>query len=361
MSAPEQQAALRVIDASLNRATEGVRVVEDYTRFVLDDAHLTSLLKALRHDLSAAGAGFGLGDRLRTRDTQQDVGTENKTPDELVRTDAWHVAAANLSRLQESLRSLEEFSKTLAPALAERFEKLRYHAYTLAKAIGTTRHSRERLQRVRLYVLVGGGESLDAFRHLVSSLVGAGVDALQLRDKSLDDRALAERAKALVELARPAGVLSIINDRADLAAIAHADGVHVGQEDLGVKDARSVLGTGAVVGVSTHHIAQARQAVLDGADYLGLGPTFPTPTKTFDAFPGLDYVRQASAEVSLPTFAVGGVTPANLGKVLAAGASRVAVSSAVTAAADPALAVRTLKEAIGQDPATPVGDLGDCG
>jgi thiamine-phosphate pyrophosphorylase len=136
--------------------------------------------------------------------------------------------------------------------------------------------------------------------------------------------------------------LCIINDRADVAAAVDADGAHVGQEDLSVKDCRAIVGPRILIGVSTHHIEQARAAVLDGANYLGAGPTFESSTKTFGDFAGLDYLREVASEIGLPTFAIGGIAMHNLSDVLATGISRVAVGAAVTAAADPACAAREL-------------------
>ena len=133
-----------------------------------------------------------------------------------------------------------------------------------------------------------------------------------------------------------------MNDRPDLAALCHADGVHLGQEDMSVKDARTILGPHALIGVSTHTIHQARSAVLDGANYIGCGPTFPSGTKHFEEFPGLDFLREISAEIRLPAFAIGGITPANLPQVLAAGITRVAVSAAITSAADPAAVIQEI-------------------
>jgi thiamine-phosphate pyrophosphorylase len=133
-----------------------------------------------------------------------------------------------------------------------------------------------------------------------------------------------------------------VNDRADIAAAVHADGVHVGQEDLSLKDVRVIVGGRMLIGVSTHNIKQARAAVLDGANYLGAGPTFVSRTKSFGEFAGLDYLRQVAAEISLPTFAIGGITSENLPSVMNAGIKRVAVGSAVVDVADPACAAREL-------------------
>ena len=141
-------------------------------------------------------------------------------------------------------------------------------------------------------------------------------------------------------------MLFVVNDRPDIARLCEADGVHLGQDDVTVKDARRVAGPDMLIGVSTHSIEQLRAAILDGADYVGIGPTFPSKTKAFDHFPGLDFVRAAVAETSLPAFALGGIGPANVGQVVAAGGRRVAVSGAICAADDPEQAARLLKAAL---------------
>jgi thiamine-phosphate pyrophosphorylase len=337
-----QTSVMRIIDASLNRAAEGLRVAEDYVRFVLDDPFLTGQMKGLRHDLADAAATISSIDRHAARETQRDVGAAISTDAEAARDDVWAVCAASFKRAEQSLRSLEEYGKLIDGEFAGRMESLRYRLYTLEKAVDVGRSSRERLDGVRLCVLVDGRASARDFEKLVRELVAAGVGMIQFRDKQLDDRELVERARLLVELTRGSRTLSVINDRADIAAAVHADGVHVGQEDLSVKDARAIVGTRLLVGVSTHNIGQARGAVLDGADYLGAGPTFVSRTKSFDAFAGLDYLREVSAEIRLPTFAIGGITAGNVRDVMEAGIGRVAVSGAVVDAADPAVAARDL-------------------
>lgn len=339
---------IRVLDASLNRAAEGLRVVEDYVRLVLDDRHLTEQFKRLRHDLAAAGALLPLAERHAARDTQADVGTTVSTPSEGERRDAWQVCVASLERVKQSLRSLEEFSKVAKPQAAGEFERLRYWLYSLEAAVGRTVEANERLGEARLYVLIDSQGSEAAFVALVKDLIAGGVDVIQLRDKGLSDRELLSWAQLLVAICQSESPserrpLVIVNDRPDIAAIADADGVHVGQEELSVKDARTIVGPRRLVGVSTHSIEQARAAVLDGANYLGVGPTFPSRTKSFDVFPGLDFVRQVAAEIRLPAFAIGGIDAGNVGEVVAAGLRRVAVSSAVTGEAKPLAAVEALR------------------
>jgi thiamine-phosphate pyrophosphorylase len=359
--------ALRIIDAALNRATEGLRVVEDYVRFVLDDRLLTGEVKALRHDLAEAGtAAVSAADRHAARDTVGDVGARISTTAERRRGNAWEVCAASFKRAEQALRSLEEFGKLVDGEFAGQCEAIRYRLYTLEKATDIGRTSGERLAEVRLCVLVDGRGSPAEFEQAVQELVAAGVGMIQLRDKGLDDRELVERAKTLVKITReqtyardrggaglpPAepgaservrhSTLAIVNDRVDVAAIVGADGVHLGQEDMTVKDARAVVGPRMLIGVSTHNVAQARTAVLEGANYLGAGPTFPSRTKAFDDFAGLDYLRTAAAETQLPTFAIGGITADNLPEVQATGVRRVAVGAAVTEAAEPGVAAHKL-------------------
>lgn len=369
MALTVQTSVLRILDASLNRASEGLRVVEDYVRFVLNDPFLTREAKGLRHDVATAAGAIPAVDRHAARDTRADVGTTISTTTETERADAWSVCAASLKRAEQSLRSLEEYGKLLGGDFAGRCEALRYRLYTLEKAIDVGRSSRDRLDQATLCVLVDGRSSVDEFETLITSLVTADVGMIQLRDKRLDDRELVDRARLLVALTRrqpPAQplvsgadrreppvepgaarttsscTLAVINDRVDIAATVGADGVHVGQEDLSVKDARAIVGPRMLIGVSTHNISQARTAVLDGANYLGAGPTFASQTKSFDAFAGLDYLREVAEDVGLPTFAIGGIAASNLKEVLATGISRVAVGAAITAAADPVCAAQEL-------------------
>ena len=329
---------LRVLDAAANRAREGLRVIEDYVRFLLDDRFLTESLKTLRHEFVAALGIVPFEHRLAARETERDVGTAATTPAERHRANPSGVLAANFSRLQEALRTLEEFGKLIDPGLAAAIERVRYRTYTLQRAIGMAQAGIARLADARLYVLVDGRGTPAEFTALCQSLVSAGVDVLQLRDKSLDDRTLLARARTLREIAHAAGVVFIVNDRPDLAALAQADGVHLGQEELLIKDARTILGPEGLIGVSTHSIEQARQAVLDGANYIGVGPTFPSQTKQFAAFPGLALLSAVSGEIGLPAFAIGGIHRENLGEVLQTGIRRIAVGAAVTAAPDPAAA-----------------------
>lgn len=342
--ASDELAAVRIIDAAANRAGEGLRVIEDYLRFHLDDRHLTRLAKSIRHDLTAALSVFGSDVRHAARETRADVGTSLSVPAESQRSNLSAVLAASFKRVEQSLRSLEEYSKTVSVQTAVALEQLRYRVYTLERVTDITQASLERLADAQLYVLIDGGRSESQLRGLVKSLVAAAVGVIQLRDKHLPDRELLARARVVRDATADTDTLFIMNDRTDLALLSGADGVHVGQDELTVKDARRILGTRGLVGVSTHSLEQAHAAVLDGADYLGVGPTFPSGTKQFSEFTGVELLRSVAEEISLPAFAIGGITAANVSEVLTAGFTRIAVSGAISSAEDPAAAARELAQ-----------------
>jgi thiamine-phosphate pyrophosphorylase len=339
----DRMALLRILDAAANRAREGLRVIEDWVRFAWDDAHLTECLKQIRHDLATALAQIPWEQRLAARETEGDVGTGITTLSEQSRQGLSDVLTANFLRLEESLRTLEEFGKIIDPTIGVSIEQIRYRTYTLQRVIDAMRVGRERLAAARLYVLLDGRSSVEEFEEMAGRLISAGVDVLQLRDKRLSDRELLDRARRLRGLTSGTATLLIINDRPDLAALVQADGVHVGQEELSVKDARTIVGPDALIGVSTHAIEQARRAVLDGANYIGVGPTFPSSTKQFEHFPGLELLRAVAAEIRLPAFAIGGITRENLNQVKAAGFGRIAVSGAILGADDPDETVKEIK------------------
>jgi thiamine-phosphate pyrophosphorylase len=343
----------RILDASANRAREGLRVVEDYVRFVLDDPGLTRRLKEVRHRLAEAERGLEASLLLGSRDTREDVGTHIMTPSEQVRENPRAVLAANFKRIAEALRSLEEYTKLVDIWLAGRFEVLRYDIYTLEKMTLTAMSSCKALGEARLMVLVGGLPTLGELTWIVEEALAGGADVIQLREKGVADRELLGRAREVRILTARARVPLIVNDRVDLARLAGCDGAHLGQDDLSVRDARRILGPASHIGVSTHDRAQLDEAILAGASYLGVGPVFPSPTKEFSEpeLAGLALVRLAAETTRLPWFAIGGINEDNLESVLAAGAQRIAVSSAVVRARAPRRAVARLKARLdGRDP-----------
>jgi thiamine-phosphate pyrophosphorylase len=335
----------RILDASANRAREGLRVVEDYVRFVLDDPGLTRRLKEVRHRFAEAERGLDANLLLDSRDTTEDVGTHIMTRSEQLRENPRAVLAANFKRIAEALRSLEEYSKLVDIWLAGRFEVLRYDIYTIEKLTMTAVSAYRGLGNATLMVLVGGLPTMGDLTWLVDEALAGGADCIQLREKGVTDREFLSRAREVRILTAQAGVPFIVNDRVDLARLARSDGVHVGQDDISVRDARRILGGAAHIGVSTHDRAQLDAAILAGASYLGVGPVFSSPTKSFaePELAGLSLVRLAAESTTLPWFAIGGINGVNLDRVLEAGATRIAVSAAVIRATRPRRAVESLK------------------
>jgi len=336
----------RILDAAANRCREGLRVVEDFVRFVLDDAHLSRLLKELRHELAATLDLLPQDRMLAARDTAGDVGTAIQTAAEQHREQAIDVVRAGCKRIEESLRTLEEYAKTVNPDAAARFEQQRYRFYTLEQAVTQTFRSRDRLSDARLYLLVTDRLCPRGCGPVIREALKGGVDVVQLREKEIPDRRLLDLAKSVREWTAEADALLIINDRPDIAAACDADGVHLGQDDILAGDARQIIGGEKLIGVSTHDIDQAREAVLAGADYLGVGPVFPSQTKSFDDFPGLALVREVASEITRPWYPLGGIQESNIDQVVTAGALRAAVSAAITSADDPARAAARLRAAL---------------
>jgi thiamine-phosphate pyrophosphorylase len=340
----EQVDTARILDAAANRAREGLRVLEDYCRFSLNDTFLSRELKELRHDLAEVLSLLSARSLLEARDTLGDVGTVITTASEQERPHLSAVVEANTKRLQEALRSLEEYGKLGSADFARSIEALRYRVYTLERALLLGCHARHRLADAVLCVLVAEASCKASLTGTISEAVAGGAEIVQLREKNLDDRTLLEKARQVRAVTRKAGALFIMNDRPDIARLAEADGVHLGQGDLPVHEARRILGPDALIGVSTHTIEQVRQAVLEGASYVGVGPTFASTTKEFASFPGLEFVHAATAETSLPALAIGGIAIDNLPDVMAAGARRVAVSGAICQADDPRRAAARLRQ-----------------
>jgi thiamine-phosphate pyrophosphorylase len=194
---------------------------------------------------------------------------------------------------------------------------------------------RTKLASARLYVLVTESIARRPVDEATALALAGGADMIQLREKELSDREYLDLALQIAQKVHDAGKLFIVNDRVAIARLAGADGVHLGQDDLPPRAARKIVGQDMIIGVSTHNVAQARQAVADGADYIGVGPIYPTRTRGYETGVGISYIREViAADLPVPFFAIGSITPTSLPEVLSAGARRVAVSSAIIAAKD---------------------------
>lgn len=187
-----------------------------------------------------------------------------------------------------------------------------------------------------LYVITGEQFHPDRnYLEVMEEAIQGGADIIQLREKNKSKKELLEMARELRKLTRKYNVLFIVNDHLDIALAVDADGVHVGQDDLPLVEARKILGPDKIIGISTHALEEARQAEQDGADYIGVGPVYETKSKVDVVDPvGLDYVQQVTENISIPYVAIGGIKLHNLTEVLAAGAKRICVISAIVGAED---------------------------
>lgn len=358
----------RILDANLNRCNEGLRVLEDWCRFVADEANFSQRLKNARHQLQEISSDWPLESLLDSRDAAGDVGREITTESEHCRSDDVAILQANFNRVLQSLRVLEETAKRLSLA-SRSIEALRYQMYDLQRDVllprltvtplrstpaipRTTETSpgewrRQNLQTSQLYVLTDLRENREAFLKHISDLTHGGVDIVQLRDKSADDSTLLSAAREAAVICRQQKVLFIINDRPDITVAVGADGVHVGQDELPVSVVRQLIGPDYLIGLSTHDPQQVQDACHSDCDYLGVGPVFPSGTKQFGEFVGPELLQQVAPHMEKPAFAIGGIDDANLHQVLAAGFQRVAVQGAVGRGPEVEARTRALKSRLG--------------
>ena len=343
-----ERAGYRIVDANFNRAREALRVIEDYCRFTLNSAPLSGHAKEMRHKLSSAIARLNAERLLASRDTPGDVGIGQTIEGAIGRMDLKDSLTAACKRLPEALRALAEALRSAEPGIADEIEGLRYAGYSLEKDIALFANTQVRFGKVRLYVLINSNLPVDVFT-LTNQCIMGGVDCLQLRAKDIDADRYFAVACEFVKMCKDAGVISIINDRADIAIASGADGVHLGQNDLPIEQARKLQLTPLIFGKSTHSLAQLNAAITELPTYVSLGPVFATPTKPDTKPVGLEYVKQALpilTDTGVGHVAIGGINESNIDAVLRAGAKTIAISSAVAASPDPKAACKKLKEKI---------------
>jgi thiamine-phosphate pyrophosphorylase len=331
---PHPLAIARILDANLDRSREGLRIIEEWCRFGLNHSQLAQSCKEMRQEL----AQWHTADLRLARDTPADVGTSLSHPGEETRSSLENLLQANLCRVQEALRVLEEYGKLYNPLMGESFKQLRYQVYALESQL-LAAHRLQQLKAARLYLVTSPSENL--FATVEASLKG-GLTLVQYRDKNTDDLIRFQNAQKLCQLCHDYGALFLVNDRVDLALAVNADGIHLGQRDLPIAIARQILGPNRIIGRSTTNPQEMAKAIAEGADYIGVGPVYETPTKVGKAAAGLDYVSYAAQNSPVPWFAIGGIDQTNLGDVLKAGAKQVAVVRVIMQSPNPTEATQDL-------------------
>lgn len=321
------------IDACLNRAVEGMRVCEDLLRFYYRRDDYSLRLKEMRHRIVSEASVFPAGMLLSGRDVESDaqkftdLGDEKgKSPHDLLRT--------NLHRAMEAVRTLEETVKLTdmhGRADNNRFQEIRFSLYQLEKDVmsAVSRGEKTRLLSGSVYAIIDSAFVKGSYETAARKLLAGGARIIQLRMKREPSGAILRAAELIAPICRGHGVLFIVNDHPDIAFLAGADGVHLGQDDIPVRDARRIITDSMIVGVSTHSYDQAIAAAAAGPDYIAVGPVFGTSSKdgTEITAIGIDPVKKIHAATNLPIVGIGGVTPGNASVMRDAGCSAVAVIS----------------------------------
>lgn len=322
--------------------------MEDFARLVREDKIAAEWLKTIRHRLGSTISTLDRNERLRARSAESDAGTEVHAQEELKRSKLEDVIPAAAERITQALRNLEEYGKLLSPEFGQEIKSLRYAAYDLLAKAELRLMSESEIDDCQLYLLIDCKLERENFSSYVAALAKSGVDVFQIRDKSADGSKLIEYSRLALKATQGSKALVIVNDRIDVALATGAHGVHLGQEDISLSVARQLINQSShpnlVVGISTHDMQQVIEAEQGGADYIGCGPTFPSQTKSFEAFAGPEFITDACAKTGLPAFAIGGITQENLDRVLASGCQRIAVSGVIHQSDEPLKTARALKE-----------------
>ena len=328
---PSDNRIAQLIDANLDRAREGLRVMEDWCRFGLKRSDFSIQIKGWRQLLGVHHHNIYRKARLTSNDPAMGV----SHPLQKVRATPEAVFIANSSRVQEALRVIEEFTRITDPTLCEIATKIRYETYEIEIKVLNTKEGLEKRQTLKdcsIYLITANKRNLE---EIVLQALKAGVKIVQYREKFLNDFEKISQAKYLASLCKQYNSLFIVNDRIDIALAVDADGVHLGQEDIPTKLARVLLGDEKIIGRSTHCLKDIKDAEEEGCDYIGIGPIFPSETKKQLNPIGIDYLRKGLSETLLPAFAIGGINSSNINKLNQVKNLRIAVSDAIINSSDP--------------------------
>ena len=284
-----------------------------------------------------------------SRESVNDVGKEIQNPSS--KKTVREIIHANSKRAEEALRVLSEYSQLLDPdsTVINILEEYRYEIYSIEKVL-LKNEKLLRLHNSKLYLvtsrITASGQIIpdkDFFKIIGDSILG-GIDIIQLREKAENEKRILELAREIKKLVNNSEVLFIINDRLDIALASDADGIHLGQDDLPLHEARKISPESFIIGLSTHSIEQGQAGLKTSADYLGVGPVFPTPTKPDYNPAGLEYVSWAHQNLkTLPWFAIGGIDESNIDKVINNGAQRIAVVRSIINSSNPLKLTKDLK------------------
>ena len=339
---------LRIIDANMNRMSEGLRVLEEFARLSLNDAVLTQQLKDMRHEILLVASHLQ-EQLIQARDSEGDVGAGMEVPGEEKTRDNQTIIVANARRVQESLRVMEELAKKPGIGLkSDKYRQARFALYAMEKELFSRMLRQDKMKNLKgLYVIIdtaalGKRDPVE----VTSQAIQGGAQAIQLRDKGLGKKELIKIAQQLQTLCSEHGILFIVNDYLDVALAVDTDGLHIGEDDLPVDAARRLLPTDKVLGCSARTVDEAKKACSEGADYLGVGAMYATSTRESSEVVGTERLKEIRKAVDLPLVAIGGINKDNVKNVMEAGAVAVSVINAVMGTTDIKRATRQLVKII---------------
>ena len=327
----------RIVDANLNRVSEGLRILEDLARFYFEDASLSSRLKTLRHQVRKSCGNHTLT-FIQSRDSVHDVGYPGSKGNSLdQKTNLYDLVIANSKRVQEGLRVIEENFHLLGfDNLAKAYENCRYQAYELEQSLVSLAigNSKKAVCATDLYCITAEEHSLGRSNiQIVQELIEAGIKTIQYRQKDRTKLHKYEECQAIRDLTQEYGVTFIVNDDVDIALAVKADGIHIGQDDTPIEKVREIVGAEMIIGLSTHSPTQAQDAVKRGADYIGVGPIFKTATKKDVCEPvGLEYLEYVVNNLTIPFVAIGGIKEHNIAEVSQKGANCICLVTEIVGA-----------------------------
>lgn len=340
--------SLRIIDANLNRTGEGLRLLEDMARLLLNNETLSRQLKAMRHQLEVKDLPLKK-QFLQARNAEGDVGMDIEAPGQQKERDLPAAVIANTRRVQQSLRVIEEMAKIPGINLdTDKFKKARFDLYTIERELVSRLLRKDKAEHISGLYAVIDTDFLKGTGHadMTAQLIEGGAGIIQLRDKTTPKDRLLSIAIELKRICNKSDVLFIVNDYLDIALAADADGLHIGQEDLPLVDARRLLPIDRIIGCSVTTVEQATAAEAGGADYIAVSGIYPTNSKERVEVLGLEALRLVKSKVKLPVVAIGGINLDNIAETINAGADSVAVISALMGAESPGKAARQMVEII---------------
>ncbi|MBO8244263.1 thiamine phosphate synthase [Prochlorococcus marinus XMU1411] len=321
----------QIIDANLDRAREGLRVIEDWSRFGLGDEKYVKRIKNFRQILGKNHLEIykksrnSIDDKCKGLTHKEQI--NRKTPQQII--------SSNAGRVQEALRVIEEFSRVHNNNLSKIASEIRYEIYTLEielLSLSKCKNYKKILKENNLYVITDQKENL---LEIVEHLLIAGVKIIQHRFKKGTDKDHLKEAIQIKNLCKRYNSLFIINDRVDIALASDADGIHLGQDDLDLNNARKLLGYSKIIGISANNKIDISNAINNGCDYIGIGPVFDTSTKKGKKPLGIDKIKTLTKDLNIPWFAIGGITTKKISILKSHGFKKVALVSQLMNSKDP--------------------------